>query len=252
MGIWEDIRGKFIRPRVHERLTLNYDLDDIDESDAFDDDIVELFDICGQAIILQYVDCKGKNTQRLVTCKKIEDKAGTRYLVAFCHMRESLRTFRLDRVQDLFDPSSGECLGTPEVFFQGYLNNSRSNSAFGWGMSVRRKADFVAILNALVFVSRCDREYHPFERASIEKFITRFWLRMEIQGEPDCDDIIAYVDRLAPDAETFWVALHRIGESKDLIKLFKQSAREVVEADGRIAAEEFYWEAKIDEFFATS
>ena len=71
---------------------------------------------------------------------------------------------------------------------------------------------------------------------------------MEYPGNPDINSILAHISRLAPDAETFWIAMHRCANSPALLDILKRSAREVVEADGVIAPEEFYWGNRIDEF----
>lgn len=71
---------------------------------------------------------------------------------------------------------------------------------------------------------------------------------MEYRGDPDIGSILAHTDRLAPDAETFWIAMHRCANTPALLDLLRRSARDVVEADGVIAPEEFYWGSRIDEF----
>jgi hypothetical protein len=249
MSLWIEIKGKFVRPSVHERFQLGPDEESTDESESFGGNLPEIETISGVALILDYSDAKGRLSQRLVTCTRIENNAGIEYLRAFCHKREAIRAFRIDRILSVFDPATGECLNPVKGYFDRFSTAVETDSPYGWGLGVQRRADLVALLNALVFIARCDREFHPFEFSTIEDFVTKFWLRMEIRGEPACDAIAAYVERLAPDAETFWVAMHRIAKEQRLERLLKEGARGVIEADGRQTPEEFFWGSKIDAFF---
>lgn len=140
-------------------------------------------------------------------------------------------------------------MGNPAELFEAFATDRVQASKPGWGLGVRQRADLSALLNVLVFTARCDREYHPLERATFEDAVCRFWLRTEAAGEPDCEAIKAYCDRLAPDAETFYVALHRCAENPKLARLLRESVKCVVDADGRLASEEVYWGSAIDEFF---
>ncbi|HEX7743304.1 MAG TPA: WYL domain-containing protein, partial [Sphingobium sp.] len=191
----------------------------------------------------------GEITQRLVTCQRLDRAADTLYLWAFCHHRAAVRQFRVDRIVDIADAETGELLGSPIAFFAQFEVDRSQRSQPGWGLNVRQRADFVAILNALIFMARCDREYHPFERQALEDCISRYWLRFEAPGEPDVEAILLHADRLAPDAETFFVSLNRCAANPRLVRLLKESAAEIIDADGVHAVHEVYWGSKIDEFF---
>ncbi len=52
----------------------------------------------GKRLFLAYVDGKGKKTERWVTPQEISANGDTLYLVAFCHLRDEVRQFRLDRI----------------------------------------------------------------------------------------------------------------------------------------------------------
>ena len=120
----------------------------------------------------------------------------------------------------------------------------------GWGLSVSQRADLIAVLNALVFIALCDQDYHDLERATLEDVIARYWLRFEAPGDPDCDAIVRHADRLAPDAETFFVALNRCADKPKLARLLKESAQAMVDADSRLVKEEIYWGSKVDEYLS--
>ncbi len=55
----------------------------------------------GRRLFLAYVDGKGEKTERWVTPQEITVNGDTLYLVAFCHLRDEIRQFRLDRIVEM-------------------------------------------------------------------------------------------------------------------------------------------------------
>jgi DNA polymerase-3 subunit epsilon len=55
----------------------------------------------GGSLQLRYVSAAGEETQRVVSPFQVTAYSGHRYLVAFCHLRDEQRTFRLDRIVDM-------------------------------------------------------------------------------------------------------------------------------------------------------
>jgi hypothetical protein len=249
--MWEEIRDKFVKPDVHEThqaAVAKFFVDDTEDL-AEDIELNELETISGLAVLIDYQNAKGESGTRLITCRRLDEHGNSKYIYAFCHAREQVRQFRIDRIKEIFDHRTGESLNPVDSFFAKYSPNSVQQSSVGFGLSVKMRADLIALLNALVFVARCDTVYHPLERSVLENLISRFWLRFELSGDPDEEAILKLSDRLAPDAETFWVSLHRIAANPVMTKIMQQTAREVIEADGVMAEQEFYWGTQLDNFF---
>lgn len=254
LNLWNAIRGRAVRPVLSSSFHLSDDFEDETAEGHRENELPVWADgiepISGFACVIAYVDSRGRATQRLITCQR-KERCGTEiYIWAWCHARESVRQFRLSRIEEVFDAQTGELLDRPGDFFDQFKVDRSQRSGPGWGLSVQLRADLTALLNVLVFMARCDRQYHPLERASLEDVIARFWLRFEAAGEPDCDAILSYSDRLAPDAETFYVALERCVGKPLLIRLLRESVRAMVDADGRLAPEEVYWGSRIDEYLS--
>ncbi|MEQ1496206.1 MAG: WYL domain-containing protein [Novosphingobium sp.] len=243
-----------VRPKIHERFgEVLCEIPDLeDETDFVEPDEVGgiIESLSGLALLLEYENSKGVRTQRVVTCKQFSVQAEKSYLKAYCHHRRAVRSFRLDRILDIFDPSTGESLSPVQAFFSQYSPDKITQSGLTWGLSVKKRADLIALLNALVFIARCDREFHPAEIASLESALTSFWLRMEVLGNPDFDDILEYANRLSPDGETFWIAMGRFREEKALASIFKQQVSKLIEADGVVRDVEAFWALEIDEFLS--
>ena len=251
-----EILGRVVKPKLSDKFGEIYlrvpEFDDSEEVDnvdiALDKKLPELT-IDGLALVLEYEDSAGKASTRLVTCKQLSVEADKHYIRVYCHHRAAIRTFRLDRIKEIFDPQTGECLSPVQAFFAQFAPDKISQSQPGWGLSASRRSDLIALLNALVFLARCDREFHPAERQCLENALTTFWLRMEVAGNPDFDDILNYADKLAPDGEIFWVAMHRMRESSHLAGIFRRQAAIMAEADGVVKDVEAFWLLEIDEFF---
>jgi proteasome accessory factor C len=87
-------------PRGHQ-------LDDfigIYNSPAWSNDVIQLPTSLGEAInagkrlFIKYMDKEGEGTERWVTPLNVVGLADYIYLRAYCHLRNSERTFRLDRI----------------------------------------------------------------------------------------------------------------------------------------------------------
>lgn len=248
-----DLINRAVKPRLHERFgNLLLQIPEFDDEvlNEHADDEADLGSLSGLGLILEYEDSRGRSTQRVVTCKQFSIEGGFQYLKAYCHHREAVRTFRLDRIVDIFDPRTGESLSPVQAFFLKFSPDKITQSGLTWGLSVGRRADLIALLNALIFIARCDREFHPTERAVLEVALTSYWIRLELLGDPDFEDILAYADRLSPDGETFWLAMHRFLEENALGDIFKRHVRMLIEADGIVRSEEVYWGLEIDEFLS--
>jgi DNA polymerase-3 subunit epsilon len=55
----------------------------------------------GQMLFLRYVDASGRETERVVRPLHVTTQRGELYLIAYCHLREDQRTFRLDRIVEM-------------------------------------------------------------------------------------------------------------------------------------------------------
>lgn len=248
-----ELLTRVVRPRLHEsfgELRLHTDEPDDDDDDFHLESLGENASLRGLALVLEYRDSKGRVSQRLVTCQQFAKQGGKEYLKAFCHQRQNPRSFRIDRIVDIFDPTTGESLSPVQAFFAQFSPDKVTKSGLSWGLSVSKRADLIALLNALIFIARCDREYHPTERSSLERSLTSYWLRFELPGDPDFEDILNYADRLSPDGETFWLAMHRFKEEPELASIFKRNAMLLIEADGIVRAEEAFWGVEIDDFLS--
>ena len=250
----KEIVSKVVRPKLHEkfRALLGTVVDDEENDENFTSDqgSSEVSSLSGLSLIIEYEDSKGRKSQRVISCRQYLEAGEDRYLKAFCHHRSAIRSFRLDRIVDVFDPLTGESLSPVQIFFAQFAPDIKQTSGLTWGLSVSRRADLIAVLNVLVFLARCDQEFHSVELEALEEAITRFWLRLEIRNDPDCEAILNFAQKLSPDGELFWVALHQIKNDPILVSVVRRSAKMLVEADGVVKDIEAYWTIELESFFS--
>ncbi len=55
----------------------------------------------GKKLFLVYVDGQGERTERWVTPRQVTGEGDALSLIAFCHLREEIRQFRLDRIVEM-------------------------------------------------------------------------------------------------------------------------------------------------------
>jgi len=194
-------------------------------------------DCGGMANVVQYEDAAGDISERRLTFFSIQCKKGRYYLSAYCHERNAYRSFRCDRIIHCVDPETGE---VREDFFN-YMAETFAVEKERWlegaqDTALEKCADGIRIL---VFLSRCDGEYHTLEREVIAEYVEARcgYFSLEFDMAP----IMRFADRLRPFDDIFYEAIDSIIEedSTDHIKLLTAKAVRLVEADGIIKPEEY-------------
>lgn len=98
--------------RFQQQLTSRITSQGWDFAAAYNAEISRLSDIvlppeieealtANKAIGITYLDAKGAETSRVVTPLRVESMHSLVYMVAFCHLRQAERHFRLDRILSL-------------------------------------------------------------------------------------------------------------------------------------------------------
>lgn len=221
-----------------------------DQEDEPPAEAVPELSIAGHSCIVTYIDSRGRPSTRQLTCTRLEDMQGVQYLFAWCMHRKAHRRFRLDRIAEVSDAVSGETLGDGPGYFGRFGAWHVQDSPYHWGLSPRVYADLRAGLIVLMFMARCDGAVHEAELDVVEQLATAFWLRCETLAELPLHDILREADRLAPDSESFFVALERARQSPMLARIIMPYMERVMVADGRLHAHELHWMRAATEYLA--
>ncbi len=59
---------------------------------------------------LNYEDSRGDSSERIVDVKECDTNNPAGYLIGFCHLRNAIRTFRMDRIKKAIDIETGEVI----------------------------------------------------------------------------------------------------------------------------------------------
>jgi hypothetical protein len=187
----------------------------------------------GWAGFLMYKDSKGEISERRIVIKRVEGYGRIETIHAWCCEREAYRRFRVDRIVELVDAETGEFLEA-----QAHLDLLSREGAVG--ITDKSLADLVVIL---VFLARCDDDFHPLEVAAIDDAILQHM--MVFGGEPKAArKASASARKLAPDAEDFISALERISKHprcRELAEIILVATEDVMAADGSVKAIELEW-----------
>jgi hypothetical protein len=109
----------------------------------------ELQSIAAFVCIIEY-----DGEHRLITCRRFDLVGDLGYVGAVCHAARGYRQFRCDRIQSVFDASSGEALGDGGFFHRFEAQSRREHAASG-GLTPSQKATLIAGLNVRAFMARC-------------------------------------------------------------------------------------------------
>jgi hypothetical protein len=112
-------------------------------------------------LILKYQEASGAVTERRISSIEIENDET---INAFCHLRNGRRSFKINRVMNLVDPSSGEIINPYECFAS--LNSKDGQLSIDyltWPM--------ISAIKALKFFSLTTRGFKQRERDRVTKFV---------------------------------------------------------------------------------
>ena len=85
---------------------------EIQQPDAYQNHVFTLNDVChiNNSIQFDYADAKGNRTRRTVDIKEFGNARNDLYILAYCHLRQELRHFKLNRMSHCIDADTGEVI----------------------------------------------------------------------------------------------------------------------------------------------
>ena len=188
----------------------------------------------GSTFEIAYVDSKNEFSRRTVTVRDVCLSGGDNVLIrAYCHARESGRTFRADRIQEVVDLSTGEVLSDPFAYFASVAMPGFATERTDTDLALERCRYGIQLL---VFLARCDGEYHPSEHETILRYIAD----QSTDLDPDRNIINKNIATQHPDLDNFYRALDYFAEQADEAELRRvvRYLVELVDADGILSPEE--------------
>jgi len=107
---------------------------------------------------LSYQDASKKISERLVDVKECDTTNPAGYLFGFCHLRQSVRTFRIDRIQQAVDVETGEIITN----LSAYANQKYEESPIA--SLDRLFADSIDAIRGLFYIGKADGRFTAKEK----------------------------------------------------------------------------------------
>lgn len=202
--------------------------------------------------MIEYRDAEEQLTRRRVTLRTAEDRDGILYLLAYCHERQALRTFRADRVQCVISQdgevesarhwlneiTSGLTWETVDARAPQKTKMPAKAAPTSTYTALRRELS--PALTVLIAAARSDDILHPREISSIMIYLENeaFDLRDagKIPGNPNADDFAKMertIRRLRPTKEDIAANAEAIlGLPKPRLNKLAIALAKTAEADG--------------------
>jgi len=182
---------------------------------------------------IQYTNEKGERSARRIVCRRVEGYGRAETIGAWCCEKRAHKRFRIDRISELVCLDTGEILEPMEHFESLRLRGA---------INVVDKS-LLDLGRILVFMAKCDGEFHPLEQGAIFDTMERYVLRFG-GDEHMLHHALKNTGRIAPDGEDFINSLERLQrhpEAPKLARLILQGVSEVNVADGVYHAAEIEW-----------
>lgn len=112
-------------------------------------------------LLLDYTDGNGSRTSRRVEVRQFGGFGPTCLLIGHCHLRNAIRTFRVDRIHACTDLETGEVLNDLLGTLTGRFHASPEGAVH------RLRASELDLLRVFLFVAKADGQMRANERALI-------------------------------------------------------------------------------------
>lgn len=184
-----------------------------------------------------YVDDKDQRSERQITCRRLNGYGGITHVDAHCHVRDRPRSFRIDRIVEMIDLSTGELLDPVSHFARLGVT----------GVLAVEDKGFTAFVQIATFMAKCDGDYHPLEEEALEAAITAYCLRFD-GNDAMIEEALARLPSIAPDGADVAKAVKRLKGSAigaRASRLILDHCSQIMNADGHHHQREVAWAVEL-------
>lgn len=202
------------------------------------------FALAGMRVGIAYKDERGSRSKRVIRVRRLDAGEYASYLHAFCELRREERTFRLDRIDILYDPSTGEILGKPDHFFGPYIEKSLLEEERTTEKSRFRRA-WVAIealrdeLAVLILVARADGRFVKAEQNMMLKYASERANELAIELNDEAQVVLLnWIKTQDPSEPEARIAIRNLAGRHDALESIWEVSELIAEADGKVREQE--------------
>ncbi|PZO07630.1 MAG: hypothetical protein DCF29_03775 [Alphaproteobacteria bacterium] len=179
----------------------------------------------GRGFVICYDDSSGVSSERRIICHQVYSVDALTYLKARCLERQASRTFRVDRIREVYCSQTGESLGSPKALFLADVSRDHLPLPSPPYRAAQRA------LKLLVTIARVDGHIHPDELR-----VTAGFLREALPGprhRSDRESLEDFAYRAAPSLSDFAATFDLLLRyDRQILPLFFSTLGPLVEADG--------------------
>jgi len=223
---------------------------------------INLTDALDTGIIIDYKDSRGTKTKRRIRITRFsENRDGDLVIHAYCFERKAARNFLAVNVISAADPITGEIIDDAYDFLWQLQSQSLNQPQLAEkprpikkrkpGIRDHQK-DYnhcYSGIKALVYLARCDGQYHEKEHEVITKYCLVRVKAAYSSRNFDEDFFANYARTQFPDYSAIKQAMKKIHESDQNTLIFWKHAQMLVEADGKIVVEEVLTWSELQDIF---
>lgn len=200
-------------------------------------------DVASITVGIDYTDHEGQLSRRQITLKTVDSGQMT----GFCHLREAVLPFQIDRVHRVIDPDDGTEMDTAELFRRLAIDPRTATGARPFSP---QKACLPG-LRVLVALAWADT---GFDQAEMDQIMEYCEDACDLAGL-DLDDQTYYdlgwmVLHLHPDWEDVALSLKILAPHRKARKLLHRYLNHVADADGVLDESETDFMIELDEIMA--
>lgn len=202
------------------------------------------FVLAGMRVGIAYKDERGSRSKRVIRIRRLDAGEYASYLQAFCELRKDERTFCLDRIDVLYDPSTGEILGNPDQFFGPYIERSLLEEERTTEKSRFRRA--WAVIDALreelavlILVARADGRFVKAEQNMMLKYASERARELAIELNDDgLVVLLNWIKTQDPSEPEARIAIRNLAQRPDALESIWEVSELIAEADGKVREQE--------------
>jgi hypothetical protein len=233
MGVWtafEDLLGARPEPKLRPIPGHRAGIP------AKDDDFVSTLqplpgvDIDGVSIGILYRDASGTPSTRTIRCKQALRDGNLIYIHAWCLSRQDWRTFRVDRIVEIYDYTTGELLGRAAPFFSALLGIDLADPQ----TEAMLPAYFRDGGRVLLYVAMEDGELHPAEMNVVIEFAVRRLRQSGISIKQPDRIAQLWMGNQVPTRQSALAALRKLADDDAYAADVADTMIEVMLADGKV------------------
>lgn len=148
-----------------------------------------------QRFQLTYTNAKGDESERVVSILAVKRGKDSLNIFCYCEERKALRTFRVDRIDEIYNIDTGEMYDTDKsiLTFAEYLRGRAPGNPEETQRAVEELKEELKILH---YLSASDGKIHKLEIQYIHHFLLSNYENLDIY-EPVVEDFIvqSFIDR---------------------------------------------------------